>query len=136
MAKRASNPASAATRNPAGAGSRGAPVPKTVQPRPAGVFESVPGCGGIPARLAELGCDPIAIIAGIAMDQGCDGRLRFSAAKELCVYLLTKPRQSQVEPVGEVDVAGIIAAAWRLPADAWAKLKSDLDWAEAAFLGD
>ncbi len=114
MAKRASDPASAATRNPAGVGSRGAPVPKTVQPRPAGVFESVPGCGGIPARLAELGWDSIAIIAGIA-------------------YLLASALEAGLTITQVLDKAketGIV------PADAWAKLKSDLDWAEAAFLGD
>ncbi len=121
MAKRAGDPPSPGTRKPAGAGTGGAPLAKTVHRQPAGGFESVAGGGGIPACLAELGCDPVAIIASIAMDQGADARLRFSAAKELCAYLLAKPRQSQGEAVGEVDVAAIIAAAWRLPARAKGK---------------
>ena len=66
--------------------------------------------------LAAIGCDPIAIMAAIAMDEGAEPRLRLSAAKELAAYLLIKPRPTQAEPAGHVDVAGIIADAWRPPA--------------------
>ena len=116
MAKRASDAPSPGPRKSAGAGTRGALVAKTVDQQPAAGLVSVAGDGGVPARLTELGCDPIAIIAGIAMDQGADARLRFSAAKELAAYLLSKPRQTPGEPLGDVDVAGIIAAAWHRPA--------------------
>jgi len=104
MAKRASDPVSPGIKKPAGK-------------RPVGGGATVPPHGGIPARLAELGYDPIAIIADIAMDESADTRLRFSVAKELAAYLLTKPRETPVEPTGNVDVAEIIAGTWRLPAE-------------------
>jgi hypothetical protein len=43
-------------------------------------------------KLERLACDPIAIIAAIACDDGADLRLRFYAAKELATYLMVKPR--------------------------------------------
>lgn len=50
MAKRAGDPPSPGTRKPAGAGTGGAPLAKTVHRQPAGGPESVRREAGIPAR--------------------------------------------------------------------------------------
>lgn len=64
-------------------------------------------------RLAELTCDPIAIMAGIAADESADIKLRFAAAKELAAYLMAKPRTRGEPAPTSVDVGAIIARAWR-----------------------
>jgi hypothetical protein len=63
-------------------------------------------------KLDRLACDPIAIIAAIACDEGADLRLRFYAAKELATYLMVKPRQGTEAPPPVVDVGAIIARNW------------------------
>lgn len=71
--------------------------------------------GTLQERLAELDCDPFAILAGIAVDDAADTRLRLAAAKELAAYLSMKPRQAKANPTTDVDVAGIIAETWSRP---------------------
>lgn len=74
--------------------------------------------GALEARLAALGCDPIAIIAGLAMDSANDARLRLAAAKELAGYLMIKPRGGAPSGgLGGIDVAGIIARSWQPAGD-------------------
>lgn len=63
-------------------------------------------------KLDRLACDPIAIIAAIACDEGADLRLRFYGAKELATYLMVKPRRGTEAPPPVVDVGAIIARNW------------------------
>lgn len=64
------------------------------------------------AKLAALGCDPIAIMARLAMDESLDPKLRAAMAKELAALTLVCPASDEgPPPLGEV-----IAAAWRKPA--------------------
>lgn len=63
--------------------------------------------------LAELACDPIAIMARIAADEDADIKLRFAAAKELAAYLMVKPRTRGEASATSLDVGAIIAGAWR-----------------------
>jgi hypothetical protein len=72
---------------------------------------------GVSRRLADLGCDPIAIMAAIAADAEGDPRLRLAAAKELAGYLMTRPRAAGAASAAatSVDVAAIIARGWREP---------------------
>lgn len=64
-------------------------------------------------RLADLACDPIAIMARIAADEAADIKLRFAAAKELAAYLMVKPRTRGDAPAPALDVGAIIARSWR-----------------------
>ncbi len=68
-------------------------------------------------KLERLACDPIAIIAAIACDDGADLRLRFYAAKELATYLMVKPRRGTDGPPPMVDVGAIIAGSWSPPSE-------------------
>jgi hypothetical protein len=66
----------------------------------------------IAVKLAALGCDPIAIMARLAMDESLDPKLRAAMAKDLASLALTHEsgRDDGGPPLGEV-----IAAAWRKP---------------------
>lgn len=68
----------------------------------------------IAAKLAALGCDPIAIMAKLAMDGSLDPKLRAAMAKDLAGFALAaRPGaggDDNAPPLGEV-----IAAAWRKP---------------------
>lgn len=67
----------------------------------------------VAAKLAALGCDPIAIMARIAMDDSLDPKLRAAMAKDLAALALARSggNEERAQPLGEV-----IAAAWRKPA--------------------
>lgn len=94
----------------------GSPDPKKIASRqPIDGEGIIQGAGCVQARLAEIGCDPFTILANIAMDKTADTRLRLYAAKELAAYILIKPHQTKAMPTGSVDVAQIIADAWRRP---------------------
>ncbi len=62
-------------------------------------------------RLAALNCDPIEIMAKIAMDEVNDIKLRASMAKELASYVA--PKRRAVEPEGNFlgDLAEILMKA-------------------------
>lgn len=66
-------------------------------------------------RLDELSCDPVAIVASIAVDEAADPRLRFQAAKELLGLILPRgtTRPGSVAADSTVDIGGIIARHWR-----------------------
>lgn len=66
----------------------------------------------VAAKLTALGCDPIAIMAKLAMDESLDPKLRAAMAKELASLALERASGSDESgaPLGEV-----IAAAWRKP---------------------
>lgn len=78
----------------------------------AGKRKSPDASAGIKRRLNALGCDPLAIIAGIAKDEAADPRLRFYAAKELAAYILPKHRPAKMPQTAPADVGRIIAGAW------------------------
>ncbi len=62
-------------------------------------------------RLAALNCDPLEIMAKIAMDEANDIKLRASMAKELASYVA--PKRRAVEPEGNFlgDLAEILMKA-------------------------
>lgn len=68
----------------------------------------------VAAKLAALGCDPIAIMAKLAMDESLDPKLRAAMAKDLASLALATRGDAESgdsgPPLGEV-----IAAAWRKP---------------------
>lgn len=66
----------------------------------------------VAAKLAGLGCDPIAIMARLAMDESLDPKLRAAMAKELAelASVQATAHDESAPPLGEV-----IAAAWRKP---------------------
>lgn len=66
----------------------------------------------VAAKLAALGCDPIAIMAQLAMDEALDPKLRAAMAKELAGLQFASPRDD--EAAGDAPALGeMIAAAWK-----------------------
>lgn len=72
--------------------------------------KSVAG-SNVAAKLAALGCDPIEIMARLAMDESLDPKLRAAMAKELASLQFASQRGEETTddapPLGEM-----IAAAW------------------------
>ncbi len=79
--------------------------------RLAPVTRIAPG-SDIAAKLAALGCDPIAIMARLAMDESLDPKLRAAMAKELAGLQFASPRCDEAAD-GAPPLGEMIAAAWK-----------------------
>lgn len=69
----------------------------------------------VATKLAALGCDPLAIMAELAMDRTLDPKLRAAMAKDLAAYQLVVTQSAADESMALPPLGEVIAAAWRKP---------------------
>ena len=103
---------------PAGAGRKKGVAKKQV------IVISSSLCNDPRVRLEELGCDPLAVLANLAMDTEVENGVRRLAASDLAGFVW--PRKKAVEVTGTVDVNHSISNARQILRDRIAGIRERL----------